>query len=127
MSQRELGQLEVERLDEVIVVKVLGEHDLSSASSLRQTLCSLAEEGCAIVADLSDTEFIDLAVVRALMAADDALDRRGHRLTVQIDSQAPTRRLFQVAGLDDLFVYAADRHTAIELARKASEGRGQPP
>ena len=126
MSQQELGQLEIERLDEVIVVKLLGEHDLSSASSLRQTLCSLAEEGHGIVADLSDTEFVDLAVVRALMAGDDALGR-GHRLTVQIDSQAPTRRLFQVAGLDAQFAYAADRPAAIQLARKASGQKGQSP
>jgi anti-anti-sigma factor len=117
--------LDVERLDDVVVVRLVGEHDLASAPSLGETLTALANEGLGVAVDVSAVEFLDLAVVRALLAADRLLRERHRRLAIQFGTAFPVRRLLQLTEVEELFACADDRATAIELARRSS-AEGEP-
>jgi anti-anti-sigma factor len=119
------GVLDIERLDDVAVVRLLGEHDLASAPDLADTLGALANEGLGVVVDVSEVEFLDLAVVRALLAADRPLRERGERLTLQFGTAFPVRRLLHLTGVEELFACAEDRATAVELSRALSSQTGE--
>lgn len=64
----ELGQIVVERLPEVVVVALLGEHDISTVPALRTEL-DAALAANANVVDLSEATFIDSSVVGVLFDA----------------------------------------------------------
>ena len=54
----------------VAVVKLRGEHDLSTAQAVRSALRSAVESGPpAVVVDLSDTTFLDSSILGALIGA----------------------------------------------------------
>ena len=64
-----MGQLEIEEVDDVVVVRLQGEHDLSSAPSLSDRLRAFASQGYGVAVDVAEVQFIDLAVLRALLEA----------------------------------------------------------
>jgi anti-anti-sigma factor len=74
-------EIAVEWVDvQAAVVRLIGEHDMTTAPQLRQQLQSLSEQAAAIVLELSDAEFIDSSVIHALTEADQLLRERGRRL-----------------------------------------------
>jgi anti-anti-sigma factor len=72
-----MGRLEVEEVDDVVVVRLQGEHDLSTAPGLSGRLRGFVNDGYGVVVDVGEAEFVDLAVVRALFEADEALRSQG--------------------------------------------------
>jgi anti-anti-sigma regulatory factor len=63
--------VELSSLDaDITVVKLLGEHDLSSNDELLERLQEPALAGRLLVVDLSETEFIDCSVLSSLIEVD---------------------------------------------------------
>ena len=118
-----MGQLEIEQVDDVVVVRLQGEHDLSSAPSLSDRLRAFASEGYGVAVDVSEVEFIDLAVVRALLEADEALRTQGRRLALLLGTACPVQRLLQLTDSRAKFACAEDRDGAIALARTTNPPR----
>jgi anti-anti-sigma factor len=121
--QSPLGQLEVEQVDDVVVVRLVGEHDLSTAPSLSERLRAFASEGYGVAVDVGQAEFVDLAVVRALVHADEALRTQGRRLALLFGTSCPVKRLLQLTGTQEMFACAEDRDEAIALARATDPAR----
>jgi anti-anti-sigma factor len=119
-----VGELEIEEIDDVVVVRLHGEHDLSSAPSLCERLRAFASQDCGVAVDVGEVEFVDLAVVRALLVADEALRARGRRLALLFGTSCPVKRLLELTGTQEMFACAEDRDRAIALAR-ATTRRGQ--
>jgi anti-anti-sigma factor len=116
------GQLEVEPVEDVAVVRLLGEHDLASTPALRASLLTLIEEGFGVVVDCTETQFMDVAVLRRLLEADDALRGRGRRLTVLLRTECPVERLFGIVDVEQWLAVARERSVAIRLAGSSSQG-----
>ena len=110
------GRLEVERVEDVAVVRLLGEHDLASTAALRDSLLTLIEDGFGVVVDCTETEFIDVAVLRKLLEADEALRARGRRLAVLLHTECPVERFFEVVQAERWLAVASERPVAIRLA-----------
>lgn len=83
------------------VVRVGGELDLADASSLLNTILNIP--GTAVIIDLDQLSFIDLAGVRALRQAADCLEREGRRLLVH-NARGCVERVIALSGLADRFV-----------------------
>jgi anti-anti-sigma factor len=109
-----IGQIEVELPDSVAVVRLLGEHDLSTAARLAEHLQVLAGEGLGLAIDLTETEFLDLAVLRALLGAETHL--RGRRLVLALAPGAAAERLLGYSGLASSFTLTYDRASALAAA-----------
>ena len=63
-----VGTVETERLgDSLWVLKLAGEHDLSTAPAIGEALRRIAECGTTVVVDLTQTSFIDSTVIGALV------------------------------------------------------------
>jgi anti-anti-sigma factor len=118
-----MGQLEVEDVDDVVVVGLQGEHDLSTAPSLSGRLRAFANDGYGVVVDVGEAEFVDLAVVRALLEADEALRSQGRRLALAFGTACPVKRLLQLTGTQTMFACAENRAEAISLARNTNSPR----
>jgi anti-anti-sigma factor len=82
-------------------VTLKGEFDISTASSLRHSLYD-GTESEVVVGDLAEVSFMDSSGLRALLDVRAKLEADGRRLVLeQVPDQV--RRLFEVAGITDLF------------------------
>ena len=82
-------------------VTLSGEFDISTASSLRHALYNDTPAG-EVIGDLSQVTFMDSSGLRALLEVRSKLEADGRRLVLEgLPDQV--RRLFEVAGITDLF------------------------
>jgi anti-sigma B factor antagonist len=95
----------------VTVLVLGGELDLAAAPVLRARLDGAAS-GHGLVADLTETTFIDSAVLKELLRARAELDSRGVRL-VLAGVPPPVRRLLELTSTSELFEEAPDAATAV--------------
>ena len=90
------------------IVAILGEADLSNRPALADTLASvIAGDTGDVVIDLTDTEFVDTAIIRSLMDGQRILARRGRELTFRSPSRLAAR-ILDLFGLTGL-IETADR------------------
>jgi anti-sigma B factor antagonist len=101
-------------------VVVRGEADVASLPRMREVLEAeiRASEG-AFVVDLSDLDFLDSSGLSALVRAR-ALLGQDDRALALICPRGPVRRLFEIAGVTDLFfLYDSRAHAAAALVPRA--------
>jgi anti-sigma B factor antagonist len=97
----------------VAVVKVFGDHDLSSKQRLTDIL-TLAGLVCDVVVDLSDCTFMDTTVVRTLRLAHRSQGARGLRLELVIPPEATAvSRFVDLTGLTRVLPIHATRSAAL--------------
>jgi anti-sigma B factor antagonist len=119
----ETHRLELDRTDDgVVIVAVEGEHDIYTASALREQVDDAFRSGTAVVIDLSDATFLDSSILRALLAARNQAEEQASGFAVALDgSKAPAvQRIFEVTGLLEVFPVLLGRKHAVEAARGAA-------
>ena len=93
-------------------VAVHGEVDLSVAEALEEALeAAIRESVGAFVVDLSDLDFIESAGLHVLLRARGLLGREDRALAV-VCPHGPVRRVFELAGLSELFALYPSREEA---------------
>ena len=93
-------------------VAIHGEVDFSAVPSLVAALdAAIRDSAGAFVIDLSEVEFLDSRGLSALMRARAMLGREERALAV-VCPAGPVRRLFEVAGVADLFFLYGSRDEA---------------
>jgi anti-anti-sigma factor len=122
MSAREISLVRQDG-DGSCVIVLTGEHDLASVEELRAAL-DQAASARSIVVDLSQTAFIDSAVLGALIASHRRAGEDGNRwaLVVGQGSGAAVRRILELTGLDAVMAVHASREDA--LAEQFPSGSG---
>jgi anti-sigma B factor antagonist len=93
-------------------VRIRGEVDVSAVAALTEALdTAIRETTGAFVIDLCNVDFLDSSGLSALMRARAMLGREERELAV-ICPSGPVRRLFEVAGVADLFFLYDSRAAA---------------
>jgi anti-anti-sigma factor len=93
-------RVEISRADGSIVLSVEGPLDAATIGELEQPLLQAVESGQNVVVDLSACEFIDSAVIAAIVLAKRCMRPTGASLTlVGGDASQPLRAL-EIAGLE---------------------------
>ena len=118
------GELALKRNDAgLAVVTISGEHDLSTAPSLRRRLESLLDEGTATVVDLSPATFIDSSILGVLLdARRRAADSGIGFAVVHANGADAVDRVLEVTGLRaELPVHARREEAFAEVS-----GSGEP-
>src|SRR3954471_1900661 len=93
-------------------VVVRGDVDIDTAPRLTETLdAAIHETRGAFVLDLSEVSFLDSSGVHLLLRTRAVLGREDRALVV-ICPPGPTRRIFEVAGITDLFALFESRDGA---------------
>jgi anti-sigma B factor antagonist len=95
------GEFEVEfHAGRLAVVRLLGEHDISTTQALAERLSQLIESGSPLIFDLSDADFLDSAVVHVIQTAQEDARAVGVPLVVVAPTHASlVRRLLELTGL----------------------------
>ena len=101
MSQLEIGA--VKALDDVVVVTLRGDIDLSSAGRTRDALLGrLCNSVLAVVLDLSEVTYLDSAGLQLVFELAERLRTRGQRLTVVAPRETEPREVIEVSGMEHL-------------------------
>ena len=111
--------IEVERARPGIsVVALRGEHDLSTVADVESRIDAALAESSGVVVDLSETTFIDSAVLRLLITTQSRAEERGVGFAVAVpDSSAHgVHRLLDLTGLAERLRTATSREDAIAAA-----------
>ena len=83
-------------------LRLHGEHDLSSAVALAETIArAIADDEADLVVDLSDVRFMDASTITVILRARAYLGDR-HRLLELRDPSPFSRRLLGLCELEDL-------------------------
>jgi anti-anti-sigma factor len=96
-----LGTVEVEHHhDDLWVVALVGEHDLSNAEMIEQRLLDVHSHGTRVVLDLSDTTFMDSTVIRVILhERHRSATNPQNAFAVVAPSGSPARRVLDLVHL----------------------------
>ena len=100
MSESVPGELVVDRLGEVWVLRLRGEHDLATAPTLEAELSAVFGHGSKVAVDLTEASFIDSSIVARLASAAQQAERDGHGFVVCAPVGSMARRLFELVGVE---------------------------
>lgn len=92
---------------------VRGEHDLSTAETLRSQLEAVREQRRPFVVDLSAATFIDSAVLGVLIAAHDRASTDGTAMAFAVGLAPTVRKIIDLTGLEGVLPIAESRADAI--------------
>lgn len=100
--------------NEVVLVEVEGEIDAHTARTLDTTLNEVLAQGHnRLVLDASQMGFISSAGLRAIMFAQREASQQGGQVRV-CGLNAQARRIFEMAGLDEVLQLSNNRQEAME-------------
>ncbi len=105
-----------ETAEGVVVLQLVGDHDMATAPDLEAHLAVAVAEGRGIVVDFSDTTFADSTVLRVLFRCHEEVEHRGKQLVFQIQPHSPVARILEIAMLGDSVPCVSDRDDAITRA-----------
>ncbi|HEX2377864.1 MAG TPA: STAS domain-containing protein [Gaiellales bacterium] len=110
--------IDVERIGAVDVVTLHGEHDLSTATDVSRRIDSALETASGLAIDLSQTTFIDSAVLRVLITAQERASAQGAGFAIAVadSSGHGVHRLLTLTGLDAKLSTRPSREDAIAAA-----------
>jgi len=119
-----VGSIECERREDVpsgavSVVRLVGEHDLTSVVEVRSALRDVAD-GDGLIVDLGECVFLDSSVIGALLHA--RRDRPAFAVVLPADPEAVVIRALHVTGVDAFLSCCA----SLDEARRVVAGPRQP-
>ena len=82
-----------------VLIVLGGEHDVTSAEELRQTLDQCLGRCDHMIVDLSAVEFIDSTTIRVLMETRSHALERDRKLTVVLGTAPIVERVLEISGL----------------------------
>jgi len=123
-----LGQVEIAYSEDVCVIEVSGELDISNVGKLREAAYDLPNHGFGLVVDLTRTRFIDSTTVGLLFELRASLSRRRQALRVVCGGGSNPLRLLEVTAFPREALADDDVASAIasirgELAPAAPQSR----
>jgi anti-sigma B factor antagonist len=90
------GTVETDRLGQSLwVLRLIGEHDLSTVPAITESFSLIAASGTTVVADLSEASFIDSSVIGTLISHTGP----GEHLLLVAPSASPARKLLNLVGV----------------------------
>ena len=113
-----MAEFRTDSLPEACVIEVSGEVDISNVAQLnRRVLEALSDGTSAIVIDLYRVTHLDSSGLSALISAQQQIaELPGGKLALVLDSER-LLRIFQLRGLDAVFLIADSREAALAALR----------
>lgn len=106
-------------VDDVLVLALLGEHDMATAPKFERAITEGLKSDANIVVDVSETQFLDSSILNALVRGCAAAEGRGQRFVLQFGTAAIVRRAFETSGLLARLTVRGSRAEAVAAAREA--------
>ena len=108
--------ISVDEYGNATVVRLIGDHDVSTVTELRATLETLPPSPVVVVS-LAETTFLDSSVVHTLIETDTTLRQRDQQLVLHIPTPSLAERVLQAAQPKVPIPLVPSLDEAVELAR----------
>jgi len=105
----------IERDEGAWVLTLRGEHDLSTATAVRDALRHVFDAGSAVVVDLSAVTFMDSSTLNAILyGTERAQSDDAHRFAAVLPpGPSAARRVLELTGVDRVLAIHPDRASAV--------------
>jgi|1186.fasta_scaffold1089291_2 anti-anti-sigma factor len=112
------------RGDDVAIVRLVGEHDLSTQPAVLGTLDAALAAGAHVIVDLSMAEFIDSAITNALAIAHQRAQPLPNQRVVSVVPPGPhfVTRTLELVGIDRLVPIYPTEDAALAALAYAEAG-----
>jgi anti-sigma B factor antagonist len=119
------ADVQLEREDQVVVAALVGEVDMSNATSVRQQISGFVTPADdAVIVDVSELAFMDSAGLHALIELGTVLDERRQQLLLCVPVSSQIARAIEIVGLPQAVSIHPDLGEAMDAARaSATESR----
>jgi anti-anti-sigma factor len=107
-----------ERHDDVTVVSLVDEYDISNVEEVLAELGRAVQSGDGVVVSLMQTTFLDSCVVNALFDTNRQLHLRGRELVLHVNTASIVRRVLDISGLAATIARATSIDGAVVTARR---------
>ena len=114
------GLIKTDDVDDVTVVRLIGDHDLVTVAAVREALDSVAARQRGLVVSLVNAEFIDSGIVHALFSTDGRLRERDRRLVLHVATASIVARMLELSGLQTHVPCCPTLDEALRLAARQS-------
>ena len=118
-----MEHVSVDRVGDVDVLMLHGDHDARTVRLLRARIHELVASGRPFLIDVSETTFVDSLTLNEISYADRLLQNAGRRLVLYFGDHSPVKRAFELLGLVAYIPNAEPRQAAIALAAGAAKTR----
>jgi anti-anti-sigma factor len=114
----ELARVIVERHEELQVVRITGEVDISNAGTLEEHISdAVPNDAAGLVVDLSDTGFLDSAGIRMLFELGQRLAGRRQSVAVVVPPDSVIRHSLVITEVDQALPMHDSLEDAVEALR----------
>ena len=103
----------VRPLEHAVVVELLGEHDLDTATHLREVLLSLIENHELVVLDLTGAEFVDSSVMLTIVQAHRLASETPTDFRLLVDGSTKVHRVLEISKVLEHCDVAETRELAL--------------
>jgi anti-anti-sigma factor len=117
----QISSLAAATVDDVAVIHLIGEHDLSTVDELKTAIADAIVDGLGVVVSLAQTTFIDSTVIHALVAGDKRLTKRGRRLVFYVEPGSAPDRTLELCRLNEILFIADSVREAIVYASQSPD------
>jgi anti-anti-sigma factor len=107
------AQVVVDQHGQISIVRLIGEHDLSTQDQINGAIEAAIRDGRDVVVDLRSATFIDSSTLQALVAGSRKASEAGRRLLLVIGEERAVVQVFELTGLLDSFDCADSLESAI--------------
>ena len=115
------GSIDIETRDDVVVVRLVGEHDILTADDVRDALEVPARVGNGVVVSLMHTEFLDSGIVNTLFRADRKLGEHDRGIILHVATASIVARVLTISGLNKRLRCTHSLDEAVTWARRSRE------
>jgi anti-anti-sigma factor len=110
-----LERLGFEPLGDVVLARLGGQVDLSNAPSVQERILgAVPNTACALVLDLSETEYLDSSGVRLIFLLAERLGSRGQRLELVVPDDSAVRRVLVLTEVHQVVPMSASVAAALQ-------------
>ena len=114
------GEVRTEFDDEgIVVVKLVGEHDLLTRHAIEDALSGVLETAKALIVDVSETTFLDSSAINTLFRARLLLEETGAPMLLQCQREQHVYRLLQLTSFLEMVQSFDTREEASAAAHRA--------
>jgi anti-anti-sigma factor len=111
------ADFQIEDSDELRLVSVTGELDISNADALEAVGMGVQSAALGVTIDLIETSYLDSAGIRVLFSLHDRLRERGQRLAVVAAADSTIGPVLELTAFDGLGCICKSRQEAAGLLR----------
>ena len=104
--------------DGTAVVVFSGEHDLASATEVRELLDSLLVQDDLVVADFSTAQFVDSSILKVVLETHARADELGKVFRLQLHTADIVQRAFEMSAVLTVVEHAKTRDEALTREKK---------